>query len=138
MRRSGYAKKSAGSLIDEDSILPGFRAAGQWDGSLEIMLVADRMMNASTLPPEIRWDEGQRQTCLRCYYHDDIDQRKPGTIFLTERQEAELAAWNIPVFESVQKTLMALKKRITACGIQNSERLQWLYNEILVQNEAKL
>lgn len=105
---------------------------------LEIVLVADRMMNASTLPPEIRWDEGQRQTCLRCYYHDDIDQRKPGTIFLTERQEAELAAWNIPVFESVQKTLMALKKRITACGIQNSERLQWLYNEILVQNEAKL
>ena len=38
---------------------------------LEIVLVADRMMNASTLPPEIRWDEGQRQTCLRCYYHDD-------------------------------------------------------------------
>ena len=76
--------------------------------------------------------------CLEIMLVADIDQRKPGTIFLTERQEAELAAWNIPVFESVQKTLMALKKRITACGIQNSERLQWLYNEILVQNEAKL
>ena len=47
----------------------------QVDGTtcLEIVLVADREMNASTLPEGVHWDEEQRQKCLSCPYHNDLD-----------------------------------------------------------------
>lgn len=47
----------------------------QVDGTicLEIVLVADREMKASTLPKGVYWDEEQRQKCLSCPYHNDLD-----------------------------------------------------------------
>ena len=101
---------------------------------LEVVLVADRMISAETLPSELRWDGVQRQTCLRCYYHADVDYRKRGSVFLTERQEIKLAECNIPVFERTQETLKALKDRISVRSGESREHLQRLYAEILAQN----
>ena len=101
---------------------------------LEVVLVADRMISAETLLPELRWDEVQRQTCLRCYYHADVDCRKQDSVFLTEWQEIKFAECNIPVFESTQETLKTLKDEISVRSGENREHLQRLYDEILAQN----
>nr|DAI01976.1 MAG TPA: RING finger and CHY zinc-binding protein, Metal-binding, Nucleus, Zinc-finger [Caudoviricetes sp.] len=47
----------------------------QVDGTtcLEIVLVTDREIKASTLPKEIEWSEEVRAKCLSCPYHDDLD-----------------------------------------------------------------
>lgn len=48
---------------------------GQIDGSgcFEIVLVADREAKPSILPQSIEWNEEQRQKCLSCPYHADLD-----------------------------------------------------------------
>ena len=47
----------------------------QIDGTtcLEIVLVADRMINKRVLPENLCWDEGQRTKCLQCKWHDDVE-----------------------------------------------------------------
>lgn len=47
----------------------------QIDGTtcLEIVLVADGMINERTLSPNIQWNEGQRNKCLLCKWHDDVE-----------------------------------------------------------------
>lgn len=40
---------------------------------LEIVLVADEMINERTLPQNICWNEEQRDKCLHCKWHDDIE-----------------------------------------------------------------
>lgn len=47
----------------------------QVDGStcLEIVLVADREAKTSILPQSIKWNEDQRQKCLKCPYHNDLE-----------------------------------------------------------------
>lgn len=49
---------------------------GQVDGTtcLEIVLVADREAKPAILPEGIKWDEEQRQKCLACKYHADIEE----------------------------------------------------------------
>lgn len=48
---------------------------GQVDGStcLEIVLVADHEAKPSILPQRIEWNEEQRQKCLNCPYHADLE-----------------------------------------------------------------
>ena len=48
---------------------------GQIDGTscLEIVLVADREINQSILPQSIEWNEEQRNKCLACKYHADVE-----------------------------------------------------------------
>ncbi len=36
--------------------------------------VADRMVKPTCLPEGIKWDEEQRQKCLACKYHADIEE----------------------------------------------------------------
>ena len=47
----------------------------QVDGGdcLVICDVADRMIKPSVLPEGIVWNEEQRQKCLSCPYHADLD-----------------------------------------------------------------
>lgn len=47
----------------------------QVDGTtcLEICLVADNMVQERTLPEGITWNEEQRQKCLNCKWHADIE-----------------------------------------------------------------
>lgn len=47
----------------------------QIDGTtcLEIVLVADRMVNERTLPRNLCWDDSQRTKCLQCKWHDDVE-----------------------------------------------------------------
>ena len=40
---------------------------------LEIVLVADREAKPTILPPHTEWNEKQREKCLHCEYHDDIE-----------------------------------------------------------------
>lgn len=49
---------------------------GQVDGTscLEICIVADREAKPTILPENIVWNEEQRQKCLACKYHADLDQ----------------------------------------------------------------
>lgn len=48
---------------------------GQIDGTtcLDIVLVADREAKPSILPEGVKWSEEQRQKCLACKYHADIE-----------------------------------------------------------------
>ena len=43
---------------------------------LEIVLVADREAKSSILPDGIAWNEEQRQKCLDCPYHADLDENE--------------------------------------------------------------
>lgn len=47
----------------------------QVDGTtcLEIVLVTDREAKPTILPEGLEWNEEQRQKCLACKYHDDIE-----------------------------------------------------------------
>lgn len=47
----------------------------QIDGNtcLEIVLVTDHEAKPSILPKELKWNEEQRQKCLNCQYHDDLE-----------------------------------------------------------------
>lgn len=47
----------------------------QVDGTtcLEIALVADRMIKASVLPTSLQWSDAQREKCLSCKWHDDVE-----------------------------------------------------------------
>lgn len=49
---------------------------GQIDGTscLEIVLVADREANPSILPEGVIWNEEQREKCLTCKYHADVEE----------------------------------------------------------------
>lgn len=40
---------------------------------LEICLVADDMMKERTLPEGTEWDLEQRQKCLACKWHGDLE-----------------------------------------------------------------
>lgn len=42
------------------------------DDCLIICDVADRMIKPSVLPEGIKWDEMQREKCLKCSYHADL------------------------------------------------------------------
>lgn len=48
----------------------------QVDGTtcLEIVLVADREAKPSILPDGTAWNEEQRQKCLSCPYHADLEE----------------------------------------------------------------
>lgn len=48
---------------------------GQVDGGacFEIVLVADHEAKPSILPQSIEWNEEQRQKCLNCPYHADLE-----------------------------------------------------------------
>lgn len=48
---------------------------GQVDGAtcLEIVLVANQEAKPSILPKSIEWNEEQREKCLRCQWHADIE-----------------------------------------------------------------
>ena len=48
---------------------------GQIDGTscLEIVLVADREAKPTILPKGVIWNEEQRNKCLACKYHADIE-----------------------------------------------------------------
>lgn len=48
---------------------------GQVDGNtcLEIVLVADREAKPTILQAGIEWNEEQRQKCLKCPYHADLE-----------------------------------------------------------------
>lgn len=48
---------------------------GQIDGGdcFEIVLVADSEAKSTILPEGIEWNEAQRQKCLDCRYHADIE-----------------------------------------------------------------
>lgn len=35
--------------------------------------VADNMVKSTVLPEGIKWNEEQRQKCLSCQYHNDVD-----------------------------------------------------------------
>lgn len=35
--------------------------------------VADRLLNPSVLPGGIDWSEEQREQCLKCSYHTDLE-----------------------------------------------------------------
>ena len=35
--------------------------------------VADRLLNPSVLPNGITWSEEQRERCLKCPYHTDLE-----------------------------------------------------------------
>lgn len=43
------------------------------DTCLEIVLVTDRVAKPTILPDGIEWSEKQREKCLRCPYHDDLE-----------------------------------------------------------------
>ena len=47
----------------------------QVDGNtcLEIVLVADREAKTSILPQGLEWSEEQRERCLKCPYHADLE-----------------------------------------------------------------
>ena len=48
----------------------------QVDGTtcLEIVLVADNEAKPAILPKDVKqWDEKQRQKCLNCQYHADVE-----------------------------------------------------------------
>ena len=36
--------------------------------------VAEKMIKPSMIPAGIEWNEEQRRKCLRCQYHDDLDE----------------------------------------------------------------
>lgn len=48
---------------------------GQVDGTtcLEIVLVADHEAKPSILPNGITWSDEQRERCLKCPYHADLE-----------------------------------------------------------------
>lgn len=48
----------------------------QIDGTscLEICIVADGEIRSSVLSPEIEWNEKQREICLACKYHAEIQE----------------------------------------------------------------
>lgn len=48
---------------------------GQIDGSdcYLVCEVADGMLLDEFVPEAIVWNEDQRQKCLKCKYHDDVD-----------------------------------------------------------------
>lgn len=50
----------------------------QADGTtcLEIVLVADGEINERVLPSGLVWNESQRQRCLHCKWHADIEQEE--------------------------------------------------------------
>lgn len=43
---------------------------------LEIVLVADGEINKRILPDGLEWNEEQRQKCLNCKWHADLDQEE--------------------------------------------------------------
>ena len=47
----------------------------QVDGNtcLEIVLVADREAKTSILPQGLEWNDKQREKCLQCPYHKDLE-----------------------------------------------------------------
>ena len=47
----------------------------QVDGNtcLEIVLVADREAKTSILPQGLEWNDKQREKCLQCPYHNDLE-----------------------------------------------------------------
>lgn len=49
---------------------------GQVDGStcFEIVLVADHEAKPSILPQSIEWNDKQREKCLKCPYHNDLEE----------------------------------------------------------------
>ena len=101
----------------------------------EMVLVADGMVNAKILSPDVTWSEQQRQICLRCYYHADLDRRSQNSIALTQQQEQALAEHNIPVFENTEETLKVLKERAQREQGREHRCIQRLYDEIRAQNE---
>lgn len=44
------------------------------DTCLEIVLVAEREAKATILPESINWNENQREKCLKCPYHKDLEE----------------------------------------------------------------
>lgn len=52
--------------------------ADQVDGGDCIVIcdVADHMIKPSVLPDGIEWNEEQRQKCLNCKWHADLDQEE--------------------------------------------------------------
>lgn len=50
----------------------------QVDGTtcFEIVLVADGEINKRILPDGLEWNEEQRQKCLNCKWHEDLDQEE--------------------------------------------------------------
>lgn len=43
------------------------------DDCLIICDVADHMIKPSVLPDSVKWNEEQREKCLKCPYHADLD-----------------------------------------------------------------
>ena len=49
---------------------------GQIDGGdcLIVCDVADRCIKPTVLPTDIKWNEEQREKCINCQYHNDIEE----------------------------------------------------------------
>ena len=46
------------------------------DNMLKSSVLYDGEPEESVLPKSIKWDEEQRQKCLNCQYHYDVDENK--------------------------------------------------------------